>query len=649
MTTDEPDLTGLVLDGRYALMRRIGVGGMGAVYEARHVRISKPVAVKVLNREFAYKESFRRRFLREAQAASLIQHKHVVTIHDHGEHGDVAYIVMELLEGRDLHALVHDRAPLPWAEARGILLQTAAALGAAHERGVIHRDVKPANVFIADDPHEGMVVKVLDFGIARANTINVPDGESQGATGSSRVFGTPTYMAPEIAFGEPTDQRADIYSLGVVAYRVLTGHLPFDGDVPYVVISRHANEAPAPLRSLEPSLPRGVEQVVLKALAKRPGDRFQSMGSFARALASIDEAGRGEVPAALLSETEATVGTAPVTEPVARKRRAPPGRAAAPVAEAESFDPRRAGASESSDVGGTPVTNLGTERLPSRRRVSGVSDSEEIRRGGVTERLDGPSDELDVGAGVGMGMMRGSSGQVPVTAMTPPAPERLRRWSGLVRVLGLVALVTVAAAVGALVARTQPESSPPTTGLAAAPDGVIAKDPAQGPARSDVVVSNAGEGDDAGEGDEAGKGAAVPVGASAGDADATPTSNAADGADSSTTDDTTTPASDDTTTPASDDGDAGADPPTPTPRGTSRKPTDASVKKKLVRELRRACGAEASGYRVTIEGIITPEGRITGARAHEAPGDARRCIERVVEAQRFPLGEMRTLDLAFTL
>jgi serine/threonine protein kinase len=126
MTNDEPDLTGLVLDGRYALVRRIGVGGMGAVYEARHVRISKPVAVKVLNREFAYKESFRRRFLREAQAASLIQHKNVVAIHDHGEHGDVAYIVMELLEGRDLHALVHDRAPLPWAEARSILLQTAA-------------------------------------------------------------------------------------------------------------------------------------------------------------------------------------------------------------------------------------------------------------------------------------------------------------------------------------------------------------------------------------------------------------------------------------------------------------------------------------------------------------------------------------------
>jgi hypothetical protein len=428
-----------------------------------------------------------------------------------------------------------------------------------------------------------------------------------------------------------------------VAYRVLTGHLPFDGDVPYVVISRHANEPPAPLRSLEPSVPRGVEQVVLKALAKRPGDRFQSMGSFARALAAIDEAGHGEAPAALLRETEGTTAAvAPGTEPLHRLRRPPPGRAAGPAAAepaALDVEPRQTGPSESSDVG-TPVTDLGTERLPARRRVSDVYDVEELRRAGITERVDEPSGELEAGAAA----VRGSSGQVPVTAVTP-VPPAARRWSGVVCVLGLVGLVTVAAAVGAIVARTQPEPVAPTPGITAAREGeaVASKGPREVSESTPVGAATAGIGEGKGE-----VGEASPTQAAVSAGDASPTQAAVSAGDASPTQagvsagDAEPLPLDDTT------GDAPPDP-APAPRGSTRKPTDASAKKKLARELRRACGAGATGYRVKIEGLITAEGRITGARALEVPGDVRSCIERVVEAQRFPPGELRTLDLAVTL
>lgn len=646
-TNDEPDLSGLVLDDRYELVRRLGMGGMGSVYEARHVRIAKSVAIKVLHREYAYKESFRRRFLREAQAASLIRHKNVVAIHDFGYHEDVAYIVMDLLEGRDLHVLIHERAPLPWAEARSILLQTAAALGAAHERGVIHRDVKPANVFIADDPHDGMVVKVLDFGIARASTM-AAEGGDQGATGSSRVFGTPTYMAPEIAFGEPADGRADLYSLGVVAYRVLTGHLPFEGDVPYLVISRHANEPPTPLRKIEPSIPVGVEQVVLKALAKRPGDRFQTMASFARALASIDARGRGEVPAALLQETEAKGRRASgaATPPADARSGAPAsttagsgpkGPGASPTADTAIYgsdheEPIQhvTGPSESSDVG-TPVTDLGTERLPSRRRATGVSDVVEVHRAGLGERvqLEGePSERLRLLEGrtenEPSGSMRAPlSGQVLVTSssgpiVVVPAP---RPWSGLWRVLGLLGLVAVAAAVGAIVARTQEPTGEPTTPTPSKAGDPVTDEPAAGRPTADPPTVEP-EPTPTPEPGTTTDTAAGPDGGATGDDPSAETSSLG-------------------TEPV-------APPSPPRPTG-ARKPSDARIKKKLAREIQRRCGAGAAGDRAVIEGIITAEGRVTGARVLEVSGEARSCIKGLVEAQRFPPGELRTLDLTVTL
>jgi serine/threonine protein kinase len=643
MTTEEPDLSGLVLDGRYALVRLLGMGGMGSVYEARHIRIAKSVAVKVLHREYAYKESFRRRFLREAQAASLIRHRNVVAVHDFGDDENVVYIVMELLEGRDLHALIHERAPLPWPEARAILLQIAAALGAAHERDVIHRDVKPANVFITDDPQDGTQVKVLDFGIARASTMTDPAPGDHGSTGSSRVFGTPTYMAPELAFGEGADARSDLYSLGVVAYRVLTGHLPFDGDVPYLVISRHANEPPKPLRSIEPSVPVGVEQVVLKALAKQPHDRFQSMASFARALASIDDDGVGVVPTALLLETGSTVARltsepAPAPAPAATPSRAPVNRRGAEAKtdvyaghhDDEEHDERhddeqRGGPSESSDVG-TPVTDLGTERLPSRRRVTGVSDVVELGRTGFTERVDAeasgrhrPSGELDVSSGP----TPVSTGPTPMVSTSGPVATvpAARPWGGLVRVLGLLVLVGVAAAVGAIMARS-PETPAPVAeaGLARAP---VAVEP-----EAEPVVEKAEPVEPVVE-----KAEPVAAGASTGDASRDGATTGMDG-----------PPDEGTTG-------AAAEPPAtlPSTRSVARKPTDARIKKKLARALQRACGAGSAGYRVAIEGFITAEGRVTGTRVLDAPGDTRDCLERVVEAQRFPPGELRTLDLAVTL
>ncbi len=667
MTTEEPDLAGIVLDDRYRLHARLGMGGMGSVYEAQHVRIAKPVAVKVLNREFSYKESFRRRFLREAQAASLIGHRNVVEIHDFGDDEGVVYMVMELLAGRDLHHVIHERAPLGWAEARGLLLQMAGALGAAHASGVIHRDVKPANVFIVDDD-EGPLVKVLDFGIARASRMNLTEPAQSNATASSRVFGTPTYMAPELAFGDVADARSDIYSLGVVAYRMLTSLLPFEGDVPFLVISRHANEPPLPLRSIEPSVPRGVELVVLKALAKQPRDRFQSMTSFGLALAAIGEDGQGEVPAELLTETE----DAPVqlSEPRGRRSRrgvandataaaggarASAGRvdngAPAPARPEQTHRIEEAPNSESSDVG-TQVTDLGTERLPSRRRRDDWSESSgitDVGRTGFTERVTtGPSQQVD---DVAVPIAIESSGsasmveQVDATVIgVDEPPPRSRKGGWLMQAAGLAALVAVAAAVGALVARSGGGTTSIAEGVAPlearSPGSAERGDNGVAPAASATASDTAdsagpGPGDDTGAASSNGRSSGSDGGSSDGGSSAGTTS----GGTSST--DTDAQAGTVSTVPPP--------PPVATPTPVRRKRTDAQMKKKLKRDIKRRCVDGASGYRTRIEGFISEKGRVSDVRVIDAPAGARECIKRLAAAQRFPPGELRTLDLSIPL
>lgn len=283
-TSVEPDLSGTVI-GRYRLVRRLGLGGMGAVYLAQHELLDRQAAVKVLNQSLASRAIARKRFLLEARAASKVHHPGVVEIHDVAFAGNLVYFVMELLQGRDLGELLEAQPRLPWEQAAPIFIQVADALDAAHRVGVIHRDVKPSNCFLltgADGfPGSDTRVKMVDFGIAKVATGDRSVTEELTITGE--IFGTVAYMAPEMGQGISDDPRSDIYGLGVMMFRVLTGRLPFVGNS-VQVITQHISRSPPAPRSLEASIPVAVERIILRALEKQPDDRHPSMRHMASAL-----------------------------------------------------------------------------------------------------------------------------------------------------------------------------------------------------------------------------------------------------------------------------------------------------------------------------------------------------------------------------
>lgn len=313
MSEPETDLTGTVL-GRYRLLRRLGAGGMGAVYLAQHELIDRQVALKVLHPSLGRKPEARKRFLREARAASKVKHPGVVEIHDVAFAGDHVFFVMELLAGRDLADRLVAAKRLPWPAAFPIVHQVAQALAAAHAAGVVHRDIKPSNCFLVAGPDGTERVKVVDFGIAKLVAEEGTTTERLTATGE--VFGTLGYMAPEMAQGAGDDPRSDVYSLGVMTFELLTGRLPFEGPA-LAVVSQHLTKPPPSPRSLDVSIPPAVERLVLRALAKHPDERFASMRHFIAAL----EAAAPEV---------AAPAGAPRRDPApARARAAPP--AGAPV------------------------------------------------------------------------------------------------------------------------------------------------------------------------------------------------------------------------------------------------------------------------------------------------------------------------------
>src|SRR5262245_25324174 len=230
--SDMPPSEGLVA-GKYQLVRLIGRGGMGSVWEARHATLGTSSAIKFIEAEYADSQEARRRFDREAKAAATIQSKHAIQIFDHGVTEDGRpYIVMELLQGEPLDKTI-DRHPISLQETAKIIQQVCRGLQRAHERGIVHRDLKPENIFLVKTPEDDeAVAKVLDFGIAKTQgATNASGGGLTGSTKTGAVLGTPFYMAPEQARGlRNVDHRADLWSLGVIAFKCLTGKLPFDGE-----------------------------------------------------------------------------------------------------------------------------------------------------------------------------------------------------------------------------------------------------------------------------------------------------------------------------------------------------------------------------------------------------------------------------------
>lgn len=277
-------LVGHTLDEKYQLEERLGVGGMGTVYRAKHLLIDRPVAVKVLNQRFVEDEAARIRFRREAKAAGRLQHPNAVTVTDFGQTEDgYVYIVMELLEGRTLRDVLAKDAPLDPARAVSIMLQAADAVAAAHEAGVIHRDLKPANIFVVQRADVPSLVKVLDFGIAKLAAESL-DEEDPTLTVIGAMIGTPRYMSPEQCDGADLTPASDVYSLGVILYEMLTGMVPFSGSSPLAIAMKHASEPPRNPREIVSTIPEELERVVLHALEKRPEDRPNNAADFGREL-----------------------------------------------------------------------------------------------------------------------------------------------------------------------------------------------------------------------------------------------------------------------------------------------------------------------------------------------------------------------------
>jgi serine/threonine-protein kinase len=278
-------LIGQVFDGKYRLDERLGSGGMGTVYRATHLLIDRPVAVKVLSQRFVGDETAQQRFRREARAAGRIQHPNAVTVTDFGASNRHLYIVMELLEGRTLRELLAREGPLDPARAVSIMLQASAAVGAAHDVGLIHRDLKPANIFIEQRPDAPAVVKVLDFGLAKFAVEEQADDDYQTLTQVGTLIGTPRYMSPEQCAGTgKLTAASDVYSLGIILYEMLSGAVPFTAETPLAIALRHVSEAPQPLREIVPSVPEKLEAIVQRALIKNPTDRFADGNELRREL-----------------------------------------------------------------------------------------------------------------------------------------------------------------------------------------------------------------------------------------------------------------------------------------------------------------------------------------------------------------------------
>ena len=261
-----------IVDGRYRAIRLLGVGGMAEVWCAEDEVLGRRVALKLLGGRFAEDPEFRERFRREAQAAAGLTHPNIVGIFDRSEWDGTPYIAMELVEGRTLKELVIERGPLDPGVAVNLTEQILQALGYAHRRGIVHRDVKPQNVILDG---EGQA-KVADFGIARAGHSDM--------TETGAIVGTVAYLSPEQAQGMPVDRRSDLYSAGVVLYELLTGHVPFEGEAAVSVALKHVSEHPVPPGQLRPGVPAALEAVVMRALEKDPTMRYQSAEEFIAAL-----------------------------------------------------------------------------------------------------------------------------------------------------------------------------------------------------------------------------------------------------------------------------------------------------------------------------------------------------------------------------
>ncbi|MFH9011933.1 serine/threonine-protein kinase [Streptomyces sp. NPDC017943] len=285
----------------YRIEQEIGRGGMAVVYRARDLRLERTVALKLLAPELARNDTFRRRFTHESRAAAAIDHPHIVPVFEAGETDGVLYIAMRYVAGSDLRHLLDREGPMPPATAVRVAAQVASALDAAHEHGLVHRDVKPGNILVSrgtDSDHPEHVY-LTDFGLTKKSL------SLTGFTTVGQFVGTLDYVAPEQISGKPVDARCDVYGFACVVYEILTGHPPFLRDDDMALLWAHQYDEPPPLTEARPDLPAGADPVVAKALAKSPDDRYPSCLAFVTALRAATTGGAvGAVRASTRAERQ---------------------------------------------------------------------------------------------------------------------------------------------------------------------------------------------------------------------------------------------------------------------------------------------------------------------------------------------------------
>ncbi len=280
-----PSLVGEVIDGRYRIFKKLGEGGMGEVYAAEHVHIEKQFALKLLKAEIVSNAEAVKRFQQEARSSSSIKHRNIIAVEDFGRLPDGRiYMCMELLGGAPLNDMIQQ--PMPVDRLLNILIQAGHGLAAAHAKGIVHRDMKPENIYVTQDA-SGDVPKLLDFGIAK---VAGNDGQNN-LTRTGTIFGTPFYMAPEQALGNPVDARTDIYAMGVIMYECFAGSLPFQGESFMGILTQHITTEPEPIAQRAAKagrpLPLGLAEIVTRCMQKDPAQRFQSMDELVNALIQV--------------------------------------------------------------------------------------------------------------------------------------------------------------------------------------------------------------------------------------------------------------------------------------------------------------------------------------------------------------------------
>ncbi len=306
---------GKKLDGRYELLELIGVGGMADIYRARDIQEERVVAVKILKTEYAGSEEFLRRFRNESKAIALLSHPNIVKIYDVGFTDKVQFIVMEYVDGITLSDYIEQQGVLKWRDAVHFTVQTLKALQHAHDRGIVHRDIKSSNIMLLRDG----TIKVMDFGIARFNREN-------NKTMSEKTIGSVHYISPEQARGDMTDERSDIYSVGVALYEMLTGRKPFDGDTPVAIALMHMQTDPKKPSEINETIPEGLEQIVMRAMQKEPNARYQTAHEMINDLEEFKK-NPGTIFDYKYNSTDRTPkysGVNPLTEQsISRRKRAP--------------------------------------------------------------------------------------------------------------------------------------------------------------------------------------------------------------------------------------------------------------------------------------------------------------------------------------